>query len=131
MRFSDTFIATYKGGQRYALWCRKRRIPSGAVCHRAYFLSAPVHIFSGCLVADELLASDRVLPFGEPLEMFLAHFSAQSPFLRKPSMPLSANLLRFGVVVLPRVAKLFCVIRLRLSCAQRFRDRQHCLLTFE
>ncbi len=100
MRFSDTFIATYKGGQRYALWCRKRRIPSGAVFHRAYFLAAPVHIFSGCLVADELLASDRVLSFGEPLEMFLAHFSAQSPFLRKPSVPLPANLVSFGVVVL-------------------------------
>src|SRR5260370_39128198 len=100
MRFPDAPIFAYQGGQRYALRGRKRGVPSGAVFHRAYFLAAPVHIFSGCLVADELLASDRVLSFGEPLEMFLAHFSAQSPFLRKPSVPLPANLVSFGVVVL-------------------------------
>src|SRR5260370_26412352 len=82
MRFSDTLIATYKGGQRHALWCRKRRIPSGAVFHRAYFLAAPVHIFSGCLVADELLASDRVLSFGEPLEMFLARWEEHTSELQ-------------------------------------------------
>src|SRR5260370_35052055 len=100
MRFPDAPIFAYQGGQRYALRGRKRGVPTGAFCHRAYFLAAPVHIFSGCLVADELLASDRVLSFGEPLEMFLAHFSAQSPFLRKPSVPLPANLVSFGVVVL-------------------------------
>src|SRR5216683_1217081 len=127
MRFSDTFIATYKGGQRYALWCRKRRIPSGAVCHRAYFLAAPVHIFSGCLVADELLASDRVLAFREQLEVFFTNLAAQSPLFGELSVPLPTNLLGFGVVVLAGIAKLFRVIRLCLTCAQWFRDRQHVL----
>src|SRR5260370_7652111 len=100
MCLSDALISTYKGGQRDALWCRKRRVPSRAVFHRAYFLAAPVHVFSGRLVADELFARDRVLAFREPLEMFLAHFSAQSPFLREPSVPFPTNLFRFGVVVL-------------------------------
>src|SRR6266481_9387485 len=103
MRFSDTLIATYKGGQRYALWCRKRRIPSGAVFHRAYFLAAPVHVFSGRLVADELLARDRMLSFAKPLKVLLAYFSAQSPFLREPSVPFPTNLVCFGVVVLTSV----------------------------
>src|SRR5258707_911314 len=125
MRFSDAFISAYEGCQRYALRGRKRRVPSCAVLHRAYFLAAPVHVFSGCLVPDELFTSDRVLSFRKPLKMFFAHFSAQSPLLREPAVPLPMNLLRFGVVVLTGVAKLFRVIRLCLSCAQRFRDCKH------
>src|SRR5713226_3979542 len=59
--------------------------------------------------------------------MFLAHFSAQSPFLREPSVPFPTNLVCFGVVVLSRVAKLFRMIRLCLTCAQWLRDGQHVL----
>src|SRR6266566_1330418 len=119
MCLSDALISTYKGGQRYALRSRKRRVPSCAMFHRADFLAPPVHVFSGGLVADELFGSDRVLSFGEPLEMLLAHFSAQSPLFGKPSVPLPANLFRFGVVVLTCIAKLFCMIRLCLTRAQR------------
>src|SRR6266568_9355763 len=59
--------------------------------------------------------------------MFLAHFSAQSRPFGEPSVPLPANLLLFGVIVLAGVTKLFRVIRLRLTCAQRFGDGQHVL----
>src|SRR5260370_4156794 len=127
MRFSDTLIATYKGGQRYALWCGKRRIPPCAVFHRAYFLAAPVHVFSGRLVADELFGGDPMLPFAKALKVLLADLTAQSPLLGESSVPLPANLLRFGVVVLSRVAKLFRVIRLCLARAQWLRDCQHCV----
>src|SRR5260370_35868989 len=125
MRFSDTLIATYKGGQRYALWCGKRRIPPCAVFHRAYFLAAPVHVFSGRLVADELFAGDRMLPFAKALKVLLADLTAPSPLLGESSVPLPANLLRFGVVVLAPVAKFFRVIRLCLARAQWVRDCQH------
>src|SRR5216683_417753 len=117
MRLAHALVFTYEGRQRYALRSRKRRVPSRAVFHRAYFLAAPVHVFSRRLVANELLASDRVLASREPLEMFLAHFSAQSPFLRELSVPLTTNLLRFRVVVFSRVGELFRVIRLRLTRA--------------
>src|SRR6266704_1507924 len=127
MGLPHVLISTHQGGQRYALRGRKRRVPSCAVFHRADPLAAPVHVFSGRLAADELLPSDRVLSFGEPLEMFLAHFSAQSPLLREPAMPLPMNLLCFGVIVLAGVAKLFRVIRLCLARAQWLRDCQHVL----
>src|SRR5216683_974127 len=127
MCFSDSFISTYQGGQRYALRSRKRRVPPCAVFHRAYFLAPPVHVFSGRLVADELFACDRLLPFAKPMKVLLADLTAQSPLLREPSVPLPANLVCFGVVVLSRVAKLFRVIRLCLACAQWLRDCQHCV----
>src|SRR5216683_27869 len=127
MCFSDSFISTYQGGQRYALRSRKRRVPPCAVFHRAYFLAPPVHVFSGRLVADELFACDRLLPFAKPMKVLLADLTAQSPLFGKPSVPLPVNLLPFGVVVLSRVAKLFRVIRLCLACAQRLRDCQHCV----
>src|SRR6266568_644217 len=59
--------------------------------------------------------------------MFLAHFSAQSRPFGEPSVPFPANLLPFGVIVLAGVTKLFRVIRLCLTCAQRFGDGQHVL----
>ena len=79
--------------------------------HRAYFFAAPVHIFSRRLVADELLASDRVLAFGEPLEMFLLRPLRALPILGEPSVPLAAYPVAFGVVVLAGVAELFRMIR--------------------
>src|ERR1700730_6896943 len=42
-------------------------------------------------------------------------------------MPFASDSLSFCVVVLPRIAELFRVIRLCLTCAQRFGDGQHVL----
>src|SRR5713226_1443146 len=125
MRFPHALISAHEGGQRYALRGRKRGVPSCSVFHRAYFLAAPVQVFSGRLVADELFARDRMLPFAKPLKVVLADLTAQSPLLDEPSVPLPSNLVCFGVVVLSRVAKLFRVIRLCLACAQWLRDCQH------
>src|SRR5260370_12180219 len=110
MRFSDAFISAYEGCQRYALRGRKRRVPSCAVFHRAYLCAAPVHVFSACLVPDELFTSDRVLSFRKPLEVFFTNFAAQSPLFGELSVPLPTNLVCFGVVVLAGIAKLFRVI---------------------
>src|SRR6266704_1881397 len=59
--------------------------------------------------------------------MLLAHFPAQSPLFREPSVPLPMNPFCPGVVVLAGIAKFFRVIRLCLTCAQRFGDGQHVL----
>src|ERR1700682_3445511 len=127
MRVSDTLVSPHEGGQRHALWCRKRRVPSRAVFHRAYLLAAPVRVLSGGLVADELFARDRMLPFAKPLKVLLADLAAQSPLFGKFAVPLPTNLVCFGVVVLALVGELLRMIRLCLSCAQWLGDGQHVL----
>src|SRR5712692_5963920 len=59
--------------------------------------------------------------------MLFTNLAAESPPFGEPSVPLPANLLPFGVIVLAGVTKLFRVIRLCLTCAQRFGDGQHVL----
>ena len=119
------FVSADKRSQRHALRCGERRIPTRAVLHRPYLLAVFVHVFPCRFVADKLLARDRVLAFREPLEVFLAHLSSQSPLLGKPAVPFAAYLIALRVVVLACVRELFRVIRLRLARAQRIRDGQH------
>src|SRR5262249_37313785 len=52
---------------------------------------------------------------------------SQSPLFREPAVPFPCDLVAFGVIVLPRVNKLFRVVGARLPCAQWFRDCQHVL----
>src|SRR6266566_3740859 len=122
MRFSHSLISAHKGSQRHALRCRKRRIPACAMLHRTYLLTVPVYVFPRCLMAHQLLATHRVLAFREPLEMFLAHFSPQSPLLGEPAVPLTAYLVALRVVVLPGVPKFLRVIRLGLARTQWIGD---------
>ena len=116
------FISAHKGSQRHALRCRKRCIPSRAVLHRTYLPTVPVYVFPRCLMAHQLLATHRVLAFREPLEMFLAHFSAQSPLPGEPAVPFTAYLVALRVVVFSRVGKLLRVIRLGLARTQWIGD---------
>ena len=76
-------------------------------------------------MADELLAGDRLLALGEPLELVFADLADEAPPLCELSVPDAANLVGFRVVVLARVLKLLGVVAPRLSRAQRLRDRQH------
>src|SRR6266478_5586069 len=117
-----SFICAHKGSQRYALRCRKRRIPSRAVLHRTYLPTVPVYVFSRGLMPHQLLATHRVLAFRELLEMFLAHFSAQSPLPGEPAVPFTAYLVVLRIVVFSRVGKLLRVIRLGLVRTQRIGD---------
>src|SRR6266513_2894141 len=114
MSFSYSFISAHKRSQRYALRCRKRRIPTRAVLHRTYLPAVPVYVFPRCLMAHQLLAGHRVLAFREPLEMFLMNFSAQSPLPGEPAVPCSAYVVTLRAVVFSRVGKLRRVIRLCL-----------------
>src|ERR1700686_3689703 len=111
MGFSDTLISAHQGGQRDTLWCRKRRVPSCAMFHRAYFFPAPVHVLSGGLVADELVARDRVLPFREPLEVLFTNLAAQPPLLGEFAMPFASDSLASVLVVPPPIAEPFRLIR--------------------
>ena len=73
--------------------------------HRSYFLAVFVYVFSRRLVANELLTSDRVLAFREPLEVLLADLAAQSPLFGKSSVPLAMYLVAFRVVVLAGIRR--------------------------
>ena len=84
--------------------------------HRACLMAALIHVFSRRLVPDELRAGHRMLTLSETPEMLFANLTMQSPLLGKPSMPFAMNLVRFGVVVLAGIAKLFRVVCLRLAC---------------
>src|SRR5437879_6541111 len=117
-----SFISAHKGSQRYALRCRKRRIPSRAVLHRTYLLTVPVYVFPRCLIAHQLLARHRVLAFREPLEVLLANFSSQSPLPGEPAVPLTAYLVALRVVVFSCVGKLLRMIRLGLARTQWIGD---------
>src|SRR6266550_808466 len=118
MGLPHSFISAHQGSQRYALRCGKRRIPSRAVLYRIYLLTMPIYVFPRCLMAHQLLATHRVLTFREPLEMFLSHFSAQSPLPGEPAVPLAAYLVALRVIVLPGVLKLLHVIRPGLARTQ-------------
>jgi len=93
--------------------------------HRTYILAVFVYVFSCCLVADELLSGNRVLPFREPPEVFLANLAAQSPLFGKSPMPLSAYLVALRVIVLAGIGELFRVIRQRLDCTEWIGNGQH------
>ena len=76
-------------------------------------------------MADELLAGDRMLALGQPLELVFADLADEAPPLRELAVPDAANLIAFGVVVLARVLELLGVVAPRLSRAQRLGDREH------
>ena len=64
-----------------------------------------------------VLAENKVCYVGDHVALVVAETLAQAKD--------AANLIDFGVVVLARVLKLLGVIALRLSRAQRLRDREH------
>src|SRR5215469_8317327 len=125
MHHAHPFISAHQSSERYALWCGERRIPTRTVLHRSYFLAVVVHIFPCGFVADELLACDRMLAFGEPLKVLLMHFTLEPPLLGKSPVPLAVYLVALRVIVLAGVRELFGVIRLGLACTQGIRDGQH------
>jgi hypothetical protein len=93
--------------------------------HRRHGLAASIFCLAGRLVADELLACDRMLTLGEPLELVFADLRDEAPPPRELPVPDAANLIAFRVVVLARVLEFIRVIATRLVRAQRLRDREH------
>src|SRR5580704_11474053 len=66
-----------------------------------------------------------MLPVREPLKVFLFHFASESPLLREFAVPLAANSVALGVIVLLSVRELLFVIGLGLAGTQRFGNGQH------
>src|SRR5215472_19055900 len=125
MCFAQTLIPSHQCRQGNTLWRGECSVPSGTMLHGAHLLATLVHVFSRRSMPNESLASDRVLTLRETLEMFLTDFTAETPLLGQPSVPLATNLVRFRVIVLAGVAELFRVVRLGLACAERIGDGQH------
>ena len=76
-------------------------------------------------MADELLAGDRMLPLGKPLEVIFPNLPDDAPAIREFAIPHAANDIGFGVVVLARVLKFFLVVPPRLARTQWLGDREH------
>src|SRR5688572_8093050 len=93
--------------------------------HRRDSLAAGVFRLTRGLMADELSTRNRMLTFGEPLEVLLPNFASETPAAGELAMPHAANHPAFAVVVLARVLEFLLVITARLPCAQRLRDREH------
>ncbi len=67
----------------------------------------------------------RMLTVGEPLELIRTHLPGESPLARELTVPLPADLVALGVVVVAGVAELLRVVRVDLRGAERFGDRDH------
>src|SRR6266851_5456156 len=66
-----------------------------------------------------------MLSIGEAAKVLFANLTVQSPVGRELSMPLSANPIADGVVVVAGILEFFRVIAVRLAGAQGSGDRQH------
>src|SRR5580700_3335629 len=122
------FIAAYKCRQRYAFRCGERGIPACAVLHRLDCIAVLVHIFSRRLIANQLLAGNRLMAITEPPKLFLLYSTTQSPFLGQLPVPPAAYPVAFAVVVLLRVAELLLMIGVGLTCTERLGNSEHILL---
>ena len=114
---TDTLIAANERGERHALGRGKRRVPAGAVLHRRHGVTAGVLRLASRLMADQLLAGDRMLALGKPFELVFTHVAGEPPPLGELAMPDAANHIAFGVIVVAGVLKLLGVIAACLSRA--------------
>src|ERR1700732_1090664 len=87
-----------------------------------------VHIFPRRLIANQLLAGNRMLAIAEPPKLFLLYSTTQSPFLGQLSVPLAPYPVAFAVIVFLRVAKLLLMISTCLTCTERLGNGKHVLL---
>jgi hypothetical protein len=92
--------------------------------HRLDRLTRFVDVLAGRLVPHQGFAGVRVVTLGQPLELILPDLSAESLFVREPSLPLAANNVVLVVVGLFGAGELLSVIRLGLACTQWFGDGQ-------
>ena len=106
MRLPHTFVAAYQSCDAHALRCAEGRIPSGPVLHRIHRFAVFVGVFARRPVPYQLLACYRMLAFGKPGEVVFIDLTTQAPLCRKLSVPLTADLVGFGVVVLAGVLEL-------------------------
>ncbi len=125
MSLTHALVAADERSDRHALRRGERGVPSRAMLHRSHGLAAGISRLAGGLMANELLASDRMLALGEALELFFADFAHEAPAVRELSAPDAANLIAFRVVVLARVLEFLRVVAPRLARTQRLGDCEH------
>src|SRR5271165_4139415 len=78
-------------------------------------LTLTVQVLIAWSEANEVCRGNRVLSVGKPREVFFLYLAFQSPLFRQLAVPLAANTLAFGVVIVLRVGKLPLVIGVRLT----------------
>src|SRR5579863_6475520 len=125
MRLAYSVVSAHEGSQRHALRRGERCIPCCTVFHRAHLLAASINVLTRGLVAHKLFARQRVLPVSKSPKVLFTHFPLQTPFCRELAVPLAANAVSLGVVVLLGVRELLFVIGLGLAGTQRFGNGQH------
>jgi hypothetical protein len=99
MRFGHAHIAADECGQGHTLGGGEGPIPARAVRHGLDSIAVLVGVSPGGLVVDERPARDRVLAVGEPMDVRLLHVTNESPLPRELAVPLPANLVTLGVIV--------------------------------
>src|SRR5690348_3272194 len=123
--FAYSLVFTDQSSERNGLWRAERRIPSRPMLHRSDVLVVLVGVFARRLVPDQLSASDRVLAFAQPLELFFGYLAVKAPLLGKFAVPLAANFTSLRVIRLLGVRELLGVIRLSLTGTERLGNRKH------
>src|SRR5580698_10172836 len=125
MRLAYTIVSAHEGGQRHALRRGERCIPGCAVFHRAHRLAASINVLTLGLMAHKLFARQRMLPVSKSPEVLFTHFTLQTPFCGELAVPLAANAVSLGVVVLLGIRELLFVIGLGLAGSQGFGNGQY------
>src|ERR1017187_162473 len=82
VRLSDTLVGPHQRSNRNALWSAKSGVPPGAVLRGLHLLPLLVLVFGCNAMLHKLLGRDRVLTFGQPVELLARHRSGHSPLAR-------------------------------------------------
>jgi hypothetical protein len=90
---SYPFVPANKGGQRNGLWGGERRIPAGTMLDRPDSFVVRVLVLVRLPMLYKLIASQRMLSFGQPSKLLRSDRAGQSELLRELPLPFSGNFL--------------------------------------
>src|ERR1700694_1871006 len=74
---------------------------------------------------DKLSAAEWMLTIRQARKVFILYFTDKTPLCGQLAVPLAANVVALGVVIVLRVGKLLAVIAARLTGTERLGNGQH------
>src|ERR1700694_3631 len=74
---------------------------------------------------DKLSAAEWMLTIRQARKVFILYFTDKTPLCGQFAVPLAANVVALGVVIVLRVGKLLAVIAARLTGTERLGNGQH------
>src|SRR5260370_1040489 len=116
MCFADSLVAADEGRQRDRLWRRKGGVPTGAMLSRLNRSAIHVLIFIRLTVLNELIACQRMQPFGEAGERLRVHWPREPKHLGELALPLARHFLPTAPIALVRRCEITRMIGLCLRC---------------